>query len=272
LLATVFWKGLKAQCTDSRTKVENTSPKTVREILKSNDLLEVTLKKTQRTSEDLRYDEDLLDSFQRKRSSWKQVEDSFITKWTLRAIALVLIGAIGGAILGAWGAIKVGDFNRAANIAQFAGAIGTAGLLLATYLYLKSTQRLVEESEIDRKLTIWLEEKRRHENEQRLRRALQAELKSMLFFEHWRSTPDIGTPNIDVLSTTVFESNANQIGDLTEVEIYSIVDFYTRASNVKNLLNYHQKMVSASESNPIGADTSRKDRRKGIERSLDRLS
>lgn len=114
--------------------------------------------------------------------------------------------------------------------------------------------------------------KRQRDEQRRLRDALKAELKSMEFFYNWPDGFGSNVPEYDFVAKTVYERNANSLGLLSGKENQNIVEFYTRASIVQGIINKDWEKRLEAETSLHGTDTSKKTRRDGIRKQIDRLS
>jgi len=127
---------------------------------------------------------------------------------------------------------------------QFAGALGTAAsafitilLVLITARYVEQTRELVEETRRQRKQEEAAREEANKREVRSLRIALRQEIAGIegyrelaQSYETTRSVLDLDVP------TTIYESNADDIGLLSEPEISAIVEYYAQVDQVQSLL------------------------------------
>jgi hypothetical protein len=117
----------------------------------------------------------------------------------------------------------------------------------------------------------WLYEKRKWDNSRRLRKALLSELEGMVWFDSWPG--EVGrVPPFDPVKSTVYDQNAASLGDLSDKEITHIVEFYTRAKVVGDLIDIQRDLVVATTSSMFKSQTQSFDTDDAVLKTLDRLA
>lgn len=129
------------------------------------------------------------------------------------------------------------ELQRAGLWASIVSGLATVGLVVVTGFYVVYTRNLVGISEKARR------EELEHRNEQRersldsLRRALLQEIRAMENLHELSRNYEPGFSAFrQLVPSTVYEANAADIGRLTSNEIEAVVDYYTVASMVNDLL------------------------------------
>lgn len=174
---------------------------------------------------------------------WTRITDNLVFKFLLRAIDLLIVAFIGGSLLGAWVAIDAGKWQYVGNIAQFAGAVGTAGLLRVTYSYTRSTKNLVRESKRERNEERKRRERERQREQNTLRQGLLKEIQSVNFVDDSEEAPlepfQVGQLR-RIVPTEVYEGNTDKIGRLTDGEVREVVEYYSLAYHLEDLLHAYR--------------------------------
>ncbi len=112
-----------------------------------------------------------------------------------------------------------------------------------------------------------LYKQRQRDRRRSLRHALKVEINRMPLLQHWPPENGSGVPAINVLSTTVFESNSMDLGLLSEEEQEAIMDFYTSANAVQEALQYHGEVLLEYET-LIGTSETGKEKRDRIKQIM----
>ncbi|WP_411967120.1 hypothetical protein [Haloferax sp. YSSS75] len=110
---------------------------------------------------------------------------------------------------------------------------------------------------------------RQNDLEENLRTAFLAEMEGVEYLDMWPET-NYTVPTYNFLSLSVYESNSDSLGVLTNEEVEAIVQYYTRAKSVQDLLRLHSDIVVQTKGF-MESDTGLSKRKKGVRKSIDRL-
>lgn len=158
---------------------------------------------------------------------------------------LVLVG------LGA-SAIANGDVEKANSYAQFLGGFGTIGLILLTGWYAYQTRRMVNQQWRMHEEEIEHRRERQLKEENALRRALKEEIGKVAYLDEFAEKYSRGHSRLeDIIPKEVYESNGQQLGLLTEQEVDVVVEYYTRARGVENLMRIQKQEDTTAGVNQI---------------------
>lgn len=111
--------------------------------------------------------------------------------------------------------------------------------------------------------------KRQGDTRSNLREAFLAEMEGTEFLNRWPDS-NYTVPAHNFVSVSVYESNTNRLGLLSEKEVSAVVQYYTRAKSVQDYLRLHSElMVKANEF--MNIDSSQKQRKSSLKRGIDGL-
>ena len=161
---------------------------------------------------------------------------SYAFRWTVLLLTVMLVGL---AIYTA----SLGGFETAGQLASITVALATILLVSLTSQYAEQTKELVSESKQDRKQRKQTREREKQTELDSLRRALYEEINKVEYFDELAEEYSVGHSVLGVHTpTTIYESNAPQIGLLTEEEVDPVVEYYTRLERLPDLLEMQRKM------------------------------
>jgi len=105
------------------------------------------------------------------------------------------------------------------------------------------------------------------------RRALKAELDSMIILDQW-SDPDrdTGIPYHQIVPTVAYENNLKDIGHLSDEEIDYVTIFYSSAVELGDVMTAHREATIDSGNKSTRLDPARREREDVISSRLDMLS
>lgn len=111
--------------------------------------------------------------------------------------------------------------------------------------------------------------KRQSDTKSNLREAFIAEMEGTEYLDIW---PETGrtVPAFNFLSVSVYESNTDNLGVLTEEEVSAIVQYYTRAKSVQDVLRLHSEII-AQTTGLFASDEKLSDRKSAIRGAIDKL-
>lgn len=113
----------------------------------------------------------------------------------------------------------------------------------------------------------WLYQQRQQDRKQHLRAAFLAELEGTGFLDVW---PDASVPSYDFLSVSVYESNTDSFGLLTDDEVTALVHYYSLAKSVQDSLRVHSQIITHTQGS-MDHDTNRSDRESALRSGIDKL-
>jgi hypothetical protein len=154
---------------------------------------------------------------------------------------VLLIAILLFSILGTLAMLN-GKTESAATYAQFVGGFGTIGLILLTGWYSYHTRRMVDQQWQMHKEEVEDRRERRQNEVNALRRALKEEIGKIgyldkLAVDYNRSHSRLGT----IVPKDVYNSNGHKLGLLSEGEVDVVVEYYTRAREVENLMEIQRE-------------------------------
>lgn len=160
---------------------------------------------------------------------------SAVFRYTIFLLTLAMAGtAIIAAILGI--------FSISSQLASLSAALATILLVSLTAQYAEQTQKLVDENRKTRKQRREERELDRARELESLRRALYEEIRTIQYYEDLVEVYEPSHSAVEILGpSTIYESNADQIGLLTGREIDSIVEYYTRLDHINALLEVQKE-------------------------------
>lgn len=180
----------------------------------------------------------------------------------------VLAMVFGGASLG-FAIIQRPQIS--ASLAGLTTATATILLVSITAKYVSQTEALVEETKRQREEEQERRDEREEKRTERLRQAFLAELEGLFYLEEWTAIREGSPPRITVSTRTVYDSNASDIGRLTDREIQFIVEFYTRSEYVEEAIEFHNTKKIEHDTSPLSFDNNESAREDGIRALVDRL-
>jgi len=158
----------------------------------------------------------------------------------LRYTAFLLTAGMG--ILAIVAAIG-GLFEIAGQIASICAAFATVLLASLTAQYADQTEKLVSETEKDRQSRLKAKEKENEREVQALRRALYEEIYKIQYFESLTENYSVGNSVLGIATPNkIYESNTSKIGLLSDEEIDSIVEYYTRLERASETIEYQKRV------------------------------
>ena len=141
-----------------------------------------------------------------------------------------------------------GIFERAGQLAAVASAFATILLVSLTAQYAIQTQQLVEETKADREMRKEEREKEYKREVQSLRRGLKEEIGKVRYYEDLAENYQVGVSVEGIAApSTIYESNADMIGLLSDDEVDLIVEYYTRLEQVENSLETQGELDTTAE-------------------------
>lgn len=145
-----------------------------------------------------------------------------------------------------------GDVQIAISYAQFIGGIGTIGLVLLTGWYAYQTRRMADQQWRTHINEIEHERERRQKDVNALRQALREEIETIRYLDQLSSDYSPGYSRIEtIVPKEVYRANGSSLGLLTEREIELVVEYYTRAIEVENLMLVQKEEDTTSNVNRI---------------------
>ncbi|WP_160134428.1 hypothetical protein [Halococcus salsus] len=104
------------------------------------------------------------------------------------------------------------------------------------------------------------------------RRAIRAELESMTFFPQWVDDDSRQPPTNSIGSTTAYESHAENIGLLQDVEVDSLTKFYSSLEGTDKMLATNTNLITQTGMSKSATDSGRQDRENVLKRRIDQLA
>lgn len=136
-----------------------------------------------------------------------------------------------------------GLFQTGSQLAALASAFATILLVSLTAQYASLTQELVNESEKSRRQRKDERGTERQREVRALRRALHQEIQKIEGFdtlaEEYQASRSVMRLNAPM---TIYQSNSEKIGLLSNEEIDSIVEYYTRLEHLEEMFRLQRKM------------------------------
>jgi hypothetical protein len=111
--------------------------------------------------------------------------------------------------------------------------------------------------------------KRQEDTKSNLREAFLSEMEGTEFLENWPTTSG-SVPFYKFLSVSVYESNTDKFGLLSEQEVSAIVRYYSRAKSIQDFLNIHSDLIVRNKS-LIVTDNKYADRKATLRDAIDKL-
>lgn len=134
------------------------------------------------------------------------------------------------------------DPSSAIPYASVASGVATVLLVGITFWYAFETRRMVQISERRSQRNQLSKQKKEIEDRNVLRRALIQEIGKKDYLNQLAEDYSVGHSRLETLiPTTIYEANADKIGKLTIEEIDVVVEFYTRADQVENLMEVQRQ-------------------------------
>lgn len=145
-----------------------------------------------------------------------------------------------------------GVFRISGQLASLAAALATILLVSLTAQYAEQTQKLVEESKRDREQRKKERQQDREREVDSLRRALLEEIGKIEYFEDLIDDYHPGVSLFGIAApSTIYESNAADIGLLTDREIDNVVEYYTRLERVSEAMEAQKQVDTTFGMGPI---------------------
>lgn len=164
----------------------------------------------------------------------------------------VILGVIGGLAVATLLVLAAGSFSQAADVATVASALSTVILVVLTGQYAVLTRELVRENQrqAEKRERRW--EIDREMKRDSLRKALLGEIQTVQYLDQFAEEyhPERSLSGF-IVPTTVYEANADQLGQLTPEEADAVVEFYTRVYQLEDSLRVQRELDTPYEKDAV---------------------
>lgn len=166
----------------------------------------------------------------------------FWQRRTLLIISLFLVIVPVSAAVSSGVFLLLNKPENAIPFASVASSVATVVLVGVTFWYAFETRRLVRITENRHQEERKTDEYRQIKKRNALRKALAQEIGKKAYLDDLAEQYSLGHSRIETLiPKTVYKANADEIGNLTEEEVDVVVEFYTRADQVENLMKVQRE-------------------------------